>query len=242
MIEIQNLTCKFGQKTVLDKLTQTVPSHLSILGANGSGKSTLAKALCGINSYGGSVKLDNKDLQEYEPKERAKTIAYIPTKLEFYDEYLTLEEFVLLGRFPHKESFLDYSQEDRTIASRKMELLGITHLKKHLLNTLSSGESALALIAQALTQESKIITFDEPTANLDPKNAKIVAGHIKNLKQTHQTILITHDISLAHFMNNPVLFLKDKKATHFEQSDFFTDENLSHCYDVPFKSLELCYA
>jgi iron complex transport system ATP-binding protein len=240
MIELKSLTCKYDNEIILENISAKLNSHITLLGANGSGKSTLAKALCKLIEVTGEILLDERSVSAYSPIQRAKKISYIPTKLEFYDEFLSLEEFVLLGRFPYKKSFLGYSSEDIAIAQKKMELLNLSHLREHSLASLSSGETNLALIAQALTQESSMIIFDEPTANLDPKNAKIIAQHIKNLKQTHQTVLITHDIYLANFIENDVLFLKDKKATYFT-NDFFTDENLSTLYDVKFSSLKVQY-
>jgi iron complex transport system ATP-binding protein len=240
MIELSNLILSYDEKPILHNISLKIDSHLSILGSNGSGKSTLAKALCSLLDYRGEIIIDAKNLREYSAKERAKKIAYIPTKLEFYDEFLTLEEFVLQGRFAHKESFFDYSKADRETALRNLDIFGLSHLKSHSLASLSSGETALALIAQALTQESEIIIFDEPTANLDPKNSKIIAQHIKNLKQTHQTVLITHNLHLAHFIDSPVLFLKDKQADYFAEN-FFEDENLSRLYDVDIQSLAVQY-
>lgn len=241
MIEIKNLSCSYDKQLILKDISFTIDTHLSILGPNGAGKSTLAKALCNLIGYEGTILLDEKNLQKYQAKELAKKIAYIPTKLEFYDEFLTLEEFVLLGRFAHKERFLDYNQKDKNIAAANIALLGLKALSSHLLCELSSGESALALIAQALTQESQIIIFDEPTANLDPKNSKIIAKHIKNLKQTHQTVLITHDLHLAHFIASPVLFLKEQRADYFE-NDFFNDATLSRLYETQIRSLAVQYA
>ncbi len=240
MIKLQNLCCFYEEQIILENITQEFPRHLSILGPNGSGKSTLAKAICLLTPYHGEISLDGTEIRSYTAKERAKKIAYIPTKLEFYDEFLTVEEFVLLGRFAYKKSFFDYSDKERSLVKQYMGLLHIMHLCHQKLNSLSSGETALVLMAQALTQESQLIIFDEPTANLDPKNAKIIARHIKQLQQTHQTVLITHDIHLAHFMNNPVLFLKNQN-THYFEKEFFSDENLSKLYDVNIKSLAVEY-
>jgi len=240
MIEIDSLSCKYANKTVLSEITLDIEDHLTILGANGSGKSTLAKALCGLIRLEGKIEIDAQDIFEYDAKERAKKIAYIPTKLEFYDEFITLEEFVLFGRFPYKASFMNYTDKDKKVAREKIELLELCTLSKHPLSSLSSGETALALMAQALTQESDIIIFDEPTANLDPRNSKIIAKHIKGLKQTHQTVLITHDIGLANFIANPVLFLKNTEGFYFKK-DFFTDENLSRLYEVEIESLAVKY-
>ena len=155
---------------------------------------------------------------------------------EIYDTFLTVYEFVLLGRFPHKKSFFEYSKKDKNITIQTLEFLKIAHLKNHTINSLSSGEQQLTLIAQALAQQSKIIIFDEPTANLDPHNSKIIAQHIKGLKEYHQIILITHDLHLASYVNNPVVFIKDKNAVYYED-DFFNDSTLQELYGVKFNNM-----
>ncbi|MDF1878001.1 ABC transporter ATP-binding protein, partial [Sulfurimonas sp. SAG-AH-194-L11] len=225
MISLKNLTCKFEDKKVLENISFSISSHLSILGANGAGKSTLAKAICDLVCFEGEVIIDGKNIKEYSLKERAKLISYIPAKLDVYDSFITLEEFVLLGRFAHKSSLFDYSMNDKKIAKECLEFLHIEHLASHSVSSLSSGETQLALIAQALSQQSKIIIFDEPTANLDPKNSKIIAHHIKGLQEYHQVILITHDISLAAFIDAPIAFVKKRKISLYEK-EFFAKENL----------------
>ena len=240
MINLHNITCSFGEKKVLENISLDIPSHLSILGANGAGKSTLAKVICDLVSFEGAVFVHERDIQEYSLKERAKLLSYIPTKLEIYDTFITLEEFVLLGRFAHKTSLFDYSSKDKKIAKECLEFLQIGHLQTHPINSLSSGETQLALIAQALAQQSKIIIFDEPTANLDPKNSKIIAQHIKGLKEYHQVILITHDIALASFVDSPVAFIKEKKVELYKK-EFFESEQLEALYDVSFEKFGVKY-
>ncbi|MCW8953801.1 MAG: ABC transporter ATP-binding protein, partial [Sulfurimonas sp.] len=161
-------------------------------------------------------------------------------KLELYDIYITVEEFVLLGRFPYKKSFFEYSNRDKKIVQNTLEFLKIQHLKKHTLSSLSSGEQQLTLIAGALAQQSKIIIFDEPTANLDPHNSKIIAEHIKGLKDYHQVILITHDLNLASYVQNHVLFIKEAKAKLYGD-DFFNNSTLEELYGVKFESLAVKY-
>ncbi|MEA3330537.1 MAG: ABC transporter ATP-binding protein [Campylobacterota bacterium] len=236
MIELKALACSFDKKIILQDISLQIKNHLTILGANGSGKSTLAKAVCGLVEFSGEVFIESKNIKELSLTQRAKTLSYIPAKLEIYDNFITLYEFVLLGRFPYKKSFFEYSKRDKNITIQTLEFLKIAHLKNHTLNSLSSGEQQLALIAQALSQQSKIIIFDEPTANLDPHNSKIIAQHIKGLKEYHQVILITHDLHLASFVDSHVVFIKDKQAFYYEES-FFNDSTLEKLYGVKFNSL-----
>ncbi len=240
MISLKNISCKFEDKSILEDISLDIKNHLSVLGANGAGKSTLAKIICNLVEYGGEVFVNGQNIQDVSVKKRAELISYIPAKLESYDVFITLEEFVLMGRYIHKKALFSYSSSDKKIAYNCLETLNIAHLKEHTLDSLSSGETQLALIAQALTQESEIIIFDEPTANLDPKNSKIIAQHIKKLKENHQVILITHDIPLASFIDSSVAFIKDKKLHYFE-GEFFTQEKLHEMYDVSFDALGVKY-
>lgn len=240
MISLKNLRCEFDKQTILDDISLQIPSHLCVLGANGSGKSTLAKSISSLNQYEGNIFIDAKNIQELSLIERAKSLSYIPAKLEIYDSFITVEEFVLLGRFPYKKSMFEYSQSDKDIVKEQLEFLGLTHLAQHTLDTLSSGEQQLILIAQSLAQQSHIIIFDEPTANLDPHNTRLIAKTIKKLKQMHQVILITHDIHLAHYFDSQVLFIKDKSAELYDK-EFFTDENLAKLYETNFTNMVLSY-
>ena len=241
MLTLKNLSCNFQAKKVLQNISLNIPSHLTILGANGSGKSTLAKVMSGLVAFEGEVLIDEKPSKSFSSLERAKLLSYIPAKLESYDAFLSVEEFVLLGRFAYKESFFDYSASDKALVKENLEFLGITHLAKHSLDSLSSGEQQLTLIAQALVQESQIIIFDEPTANLDPKNSALIAKHIKALQQEHQVLLITHDLALAEFMHTPILFMQKESVQLFEKN-FFNDERLSRSYAVEFKKGRVVYA
>ena len=240
MIELNSLTCRFNKREVLKNISHKIEKHLTILGANGSGKSTLAKAICGLVEYEGAITIDAVDIKSLSLTTKAKELSYIPAKLEVYDEHITVEEFVLLGRFPYKDNFFDYSSKDKNIVTQTLEFLNISHLKKSSINSLSSGEQQLSLIAQALTQQSKIIIFDEPTANLDPHNSKIIAQHIKGLKEWHQVILITHDLNLASFVDTPILFVKETQSSYYEKN-FFKNETLKELYGVEFESLAVKY-
>ena len=240
MIKLKNLKCEFDKRVILENISLNIENHLSVLGANGSGKSTLAKAICGLTAFDGEISINSQNIDTISLNEKAKLISYIPAKLDIYDSFISVEEFVLLGRFPYKQNFLDYSEKDKNITSQTLEFLKISHLNSNAVSSLSSGEQQLCLIAQALTQQSKIIIFDEPTANLDPHNSKIIAQHIKGLKEYHQVILITHDLHLASFIDSPVVFIKDK-TTHYYETDFFKDDILEELYEVSFNSLAVKY-
>ena len=234
-MKISNLSLSYYEKNILKDVNFTFHNHLCILGSNGSGKSTLAKALSGLLTYEGSIKIQEKELSKISAKERAKLISYIPSKMESFEQFTTVEDFVLLGRYPYKESFKDYTKEDKTRVSKILEELSINDISTNTLHELSSGQQQLSLIAQALVGESKVLIFDEPTANLDPKNTALFVQEFKKLRKNYQTILITHDIQLAAYFNDNVLFIHDRTSKLFEKG-FFETEQLSKAYGINFKN------
>jgi iron complex transport system ATP-binding protein len=235
MISVSGLTCGYHGKALLRDITFSAPGHLTLLGRNGSGKSTLAKTLCGLLGYRGSILIDGNELRTLAPAEVARQIAYIPSKLESYDTYTDVEDFVMLGRYPYKAPLQDYGETDRAVVAGVLDELGLAELRRAKIHELSSGQQQLVLIAQALAQQSRIIIFDEPTANLDPAHSAAFAKRIGTLQKTHQTLLITHDLHLAHHVGGSVLFIGGGEGRFYEESGlFFEPENLQRCYGVAF--------
>ena len=238
MIKVTNISCGYENKPILKNVSfsLTKQSHLTVFGLNGSGKSTLAKAICGLIDYKGSIKIDGTELRKLSYIERARRISYIPAKVELFEQYNTLEEFVLLGRYPHKATYQNYTAKDHQITRNALQTMKIDSLSARSLHTLSSGQQQMALIAQALTQKSKIIIFDEPTANLDPANSLAFASQLVSLREKGiSTILITHDLHLGHHMKAPVLFVDNGTAEYFADPElFFSDDSLQHRYAVTF--------
>ncbi len=199
--------------------------NLIILGSNGAGKSTLAKALCGISPS--SVELFGKPLSSYSSKERTKLINYIPAKLEIFDEYITLNEY------------LDLSRLHTLLESKNLlKLLNIDALKNKPCQQLSSGEQQLTMLATAVLHNAKVTIFDEPTANLDPNKSRDIFSLLKSgLFQSK--IIITHDLNLAHRLGYDVLFIKEGKVDFFESSEaFFNASNLDKYFGSSVKRVE----
>ena len=142
--------------------------NLIILGSNGAGKSTLAKVLCGI-IYSDSVELFGERLHTMSAKKRASFINYIPPKLEIFDEYISLREYLELSRISPDLSIDEVS-----------DIFDLGDLQDNACISLSSGESQLALLASSVLHNAKITVFDEPTANLDPKKMLKAAKIIKS--------------------------------------------------------------
>jgi iron complex transport system ATP-binding protein len=215
MLKINN----YSNYILKDITFEIEDKNLIILGSNGAGKTTLAKVLSGLISSK-KVTLQDTPLEDISYEKRVSLLNYIPPKLEIFDEYISVEEFLSLNRiydFLHIESVL--------------KTLDISYLKNKNCKKLSSGESQLVLIASAILHHAKYTILDEPTSNLDPQKLKNVFD-ILSLEETMQNkIIITHNLNLAYKLGYDIVFIEDGKVRFQGSScDFFHQKNLDEIY------------
>jgi len=193
--------------------------NLIILGANGVGKSTLAKVLCGLLPSN-AVKIDGIIPSQTYGEARAKRINYIPPKLEVFDSYLQVQEFLALAHF-----------NQRLTIEEALAQLNITHLKTDPCQILSSGESQLVLTASALLHRADYTLFDEPTANLDPSRMKRLFTLLKHDTTLPSKLIITHNLDLAYRLGFEILYLEEGRvAFHGSSQHFFDQAHLDRRY------------
>ena len=200
--------------------------NLIILGSNGAGKSTLAKVLCGITPST-NVTLQSQSLNKIDKKTRTKLINYIPAKLEIFDEYITLDEYLNLSKL---HSLLE--------SKNMLKLLELEKLKNKPCQQLSSGEQQLTMLATAILHNAKITIFDEPTSNLDPQKSRDVYSILKsNILQSK--IVITHDLNLAYHLGYDIVYIKDGKIDFKGSSKkFFNESNLNDYFGTSVRLIE----
>ena len=223
-LEIKNYTNK-----ILKDITITLSQdrNLIILGSNGIGKTTLAKILCGI------IPTNNVFINGIIPsktfgKQRTKEINYIPPKLEIFDEFITVKEFLELG----------YFNNDITI-NQALDILQISHLQNQPCQNLSSGESQLLLIASGLLHNANYTIFDEPTSNLDPQKIEILFKIFKDNTLLKSKIIITHNLDLAYKLGFDVIFLDNKHISFYgSSSNFFENEHLDKIYQGSIQKIQ----
>jgi iron complex transport system ATP-binding protein len=200
--------------------------NLIILGSNGAGKSTLAKVLCAL-SHSDSVELFGKKLNMYSAKQRSLLVNYVPPKLEIFDEYISLREYLELSKL--------YS---KLTVDEVLELLNLKALEDKPCITLSSGEGQLSLIASSLLHGAKLTIFDEPTANLDPKKTLMVAKILSSDKIQNR-VIITHDLNLAHKLGYKILYMSDGAVEFFDENKkFFEKANLDKLFGTSIKQID----
>jgi len=215
VLEAKNLNKYFHKPVefhVLKEINLTVRSgeFAAIVGPSGSGKSTLLYVLSSLDrEYEGEVIFGDVELKTLSNRKlarlRNRSIGFIFQFHYLLADFTALDNVMLpglkLGELPHEEL------EEK--AMQKLDLLGIADQATKRVNKLSGGQQQRVSIARALINEPQIIFCDEPTGNLDSKNALIVYDMLKNLtREFDQTILmVTHDDSYLSEIDRQIQLL-----------------------------------
>lgn len=189
MIEIQNVTKRFGQHLAVDNLNFTVNEGeiLGFLGPNGAGKSTTMNIITGyISATEGTVTVDGYDILD-NPEEVKKRIGYMPELPPLYLD-MTVREYLNFVFEIKKVDLKDRKQE----MDRILELVRITDVSDRLIKNLSKGYKQRVGLAQALVGNPPVLILDEPTVGLDPKQIIEIRNLIKQLGRKHTIILSSH--------------------------------------------------
>lgn len=183
-----------------DMNLSVVPGEMvAIVGTSGSGKSTFLHLLGGLDKpTGGTVLLNGKDLHQMPEAEKCRLrnlhLGFVYQFHHLLPEFSALENTAmpLLIRGDDPEAI-------RERAASLLEQVGLANRMQHRLSQLSGGERQRVAIARALVANPLCVLADEPTGNLDPKNAERVLELFFNLQKTHNTsvVMVTHDPSIA---------------------------------------------
>ncbi len=215
---------------ILKEVSFVLPdnTNLTILGNNGSGKTTLAKALCHLLPSPG-VSIDDREIGNYRGSERASLINFIPAKLHVYDEYLTVRDYLELS--------LAYSASPIR-CDDVLKAVGLEGFMDKRCQSLSSGESALLMIAGGILHNARYTILDEPTANLDQTKKITLFRLLKDKTFFQNKIVITHDLNLAHKLGYDILFLENGAVRyHGSCGDFFAPAQMETLFGSAIKSI-----
>jgi iron complex transport system ATP-binding protein len=216
MIAFKN--CEIGHNSVLIRVPElklTAGTIYALIGANGSGKSTLLNTIINKNAIlKGDLLIDSKKLTAYPAKEFAQKIAYVESKFDGV-EYLTVEQYISLGRTPYTDAFGRLGEADKKAVSAAITILNLNSFKDKYTLNLSDGERQLVAIARALAQSTPIIILDEPTAFLDYGNRiKLIQTLTKIALQENKCIVFSsHDIDLCIESSIQILIVNQQNKT-----------------------------
>lgn len=232
MLTTQHLAIHAFDKVLLDDITISIePTKLyGLIGHNGSGKSTLIKALSGeTRPSKGTIYIDGDDLTKLSPKLLAKKLAYLPQKLPDQSGF-SVEELVMLGRYPHQRFLAKPSDTDRQIVAESMAETGVSQFAKGSLATLSGGEKARAWLSMCLAQKTPYLLLDEPLAPLDIVYQVQILKLIQDLAHNKGlgVVIIIHDINLASQFCDEIIALKGGKLCYLGDSNGLMKQETLH--------------
>lgn len=209
-LELTDVTKKFGSSTVvLDKINLSIKEgeFLVLVGPSGCGKSTLLNIIAGLeNISSGEIKIDNKIVNDYPPKDR--DIAMVFQSYALYPN-LSVKENISFGLQNRKIPKEDIQERVSTVAKQ----LQIDHLLDRKPAHLSGGQRQRVAMGRAIARKPKIYLFDEPLSNLDAKLRVEMRMEIKLLHQKvkNTVVYVTHDQTEAMTLADKVAILNRGK-------------------------------
>jgi ABC-2 type transport system ATP-binding protein len=190
-IDVEGLTKRFGDKTVVDHFTMKVPrgAIYGFLGPNGSGKTTTIRMICGLLTpdAGRGVVLGH-DLAR-EPELIKREVGYMTQRFSLYEDLSIEENLDFVARM------YQVPERKRRVAGA-LANLGLASRRKQLAGTLSGGWKQRLALAACLIHEPKLLLLDEPTAGVDPGARRDFWEHIHNLAHQGITVLVS-----THYMD-----------------------------------------
>lgn len=203
IIQLKNIAKKYKDKVIFSDVNLTIPSSsfTVLMGESGSGKTTLLNIMGGLEPQtSGEVIIEQQNLKNFNARQRTDFYRH-EVGLIFQGSYLQpqltlLENISLPGVFA-KMPRVERDQRVRELARN----LGISEVLNNLPSQVSGGQAERACIARALLLNPKIILADEPTSNLDEKNANIILQLLNNIRlQRGITVIVSsHSQLVARF-------------------------------------------
>ncbi|MBR6385416.1 MAG: ABC transporter ATP-binding protein [Ruminococcus sp.] len=212
----KNAALGYENTIVTEKLDFTVckGDYLCILGENGSGKSTLIKALLGLKPQ---VSGEIKWCGDF----KATQIGYLPQQTPVQRDFpASVREIVLSGCLSKTGFRPFYNKEEKALAEKTMNQLGITHLAKRCYRELSGGQQQRVLLARALCATQKMLLLDEPVTGLDPKAQSELYEIIAKLNRDGITIImVSHDMNIVRYASH-ILHIGRKQLFFGRKEDY----------------------
>ena len=195
MIELKNLTKRFGHVIAVNRLTLSVPEGgiFGFIGPNGAGKTTTLRLMGGVLlPTEGSVIIDGIDMAK-EPEEAKRRIGFIPDRPFLYEKLTGMEFLRFTGDL--------YGMKNHSFQEKAREILkqfALDHWADELIESYSHGMKQRLIISAALLHDPKVIIVDEPMVGLDPAGVRMMKAVFRSLAKGGTTIFMsTHTLNVA---------------------------------------------
>jgi ABC-2 type transport system ATP-binding protein len=213
MIDVENLTKKFGDVTAVEGLSFHVDEGevFGLLGPNGAGKTTTMRMLCGlISKTSGGAKIAGYEIgNDADSLKIRKMIGLVPDNVGLYEELSAYENLDYYGKL-----YECTEQERKENIEYFLKMLGLWDQRNQSVGDFSKGMKQKLAVARALIHNPDLLFLDEPTANLAPESSRVVRDFILKLKKEGKTIFFnTHNLDEAQRICDRIGILKTKLLT-----------------------------
>lgn len=229
IIEIEELTFSYGQRTVLEDVNLTLKEgdFLGLVGPNGSGKSTLIKCMLGLLTPNkGTVKLFGKQMDKFN---NWNDVGFVSQKASSFNSGFpaTVFEVVSMGLYGKVGLFRFLTKKHKEKVKETIRQVGMEDYMNQNIGELSGGQQQRAFIARALVSDPKLLILDEPTVGVDIKSVANFYHMLKKLNQEQgiTLLLVTHDIGVMTEYVTNVACLNKHLHFHGATKDFKDEQD-----------------
>jgi zinc transport system ATP-binding protein len=224
LIELQDLSVAYDGKVVLNNVNIKIndDDFIGVIGPNGGGKTTLVKVILGLlKPVSGKVLKHRKDFE----------MGYLPQYNEVDKRFpLTASDVVLSGLMNQKGLFGKYSKKDKLKAFEALEKMGVSHLGKKHIGSLSGGETQKVLLARAIVSDPELLILDEPDTYVDYASEGELYELLKQLNEKMAIVMVSHDLGIISTYIKTIACVN--KDLHYHASNVITEEQLQ-TYNCP---------
>jgi iron complex transport system ATP-binding protein len=210
---------------------------LAVIGPNGGGKTTMLRVICrSLRATAGKVILGGQDAAVLSQAAVARMIGLVPQTAAGAGFEFTVEEVVLMGRYPHLTGLRRPGRADGILAEEAMRATGVFPLRDRLLGELSGGEAQRVYIARSIAQQPRMLLLDEPTAHLDLGYQAEIMQLLRQLNDGGRgltIIAVLHDLNLAVQFFERFVVIADGQVAAAGGPETMQSDLLSRIYRAP---------
>ena len=209
MLELKNISKRFGEKQIISDLNLKVPEKqiLAIVGPSGGGKTTLLRMLAGLETIDSGDIIYNGEELPLDELEKRNLLGFVFQDFQLFP-HLTVLENLTLSPIKTKH-FTKEDAEKKAIGL--LTRLGLAEYAKAYPYSLSGGQKQRVALARAMMIDPEIIGYDEPTSALDPElRLEVEKLILQNRELGMMQIVVTHDLQFAENIADTILKVQSK--------------------------------
>lgn len=209
MLELRNISKKFGDKQILKDFNLIVPEKqvLAIVGPSGGGKTTLLRMLAGLETIDSGQVIYNGETLDVAELEKRNLLGFVFQDFQLFPHLSVLENLILSPIHTMNVSKDEAEEKAQGLLAR----LGLSEHAKAYPYSLSGGQKQWVALARAMMINPEIIGYDEPTSALDPAlRLEVEKLILQNREMGMTQIVVTHDLQFAENIADSILKVTPK--------------------------------